>query len=194
MRKTTSILALAGSLLLTACSSAPTKQEVSEMAAQNDPYPEWFYNPVIENGIAAASCVPIPGANISVAQKQATANGRANLAMQIDTRVRAMDKTYDRVTNTNEGASIGGTFESVSKQVANQNLVGSRAVKFERVIDGDNKMMCALVTLNPESTNNLFKDLVKAAEVNLSSENESVLKEQFLAYKAQQELEKETQE
>jgi hypothetical protein len=113
--------------------------------------------------------------------------------MQIDTKVKAMDKTYDRVTNTNEGASTGGTFESVSKQVAQQNLAGSRAVKFERVVDGQVKLMCALVTLSPESTNNLFKGLVKASEVNLSPDNESVLKEQFLAFKAQQELEEEMQ-
>lgn len=190
MKKITLILAVAGGLLLSACGSTPIQPQVTAVA---DPYPEWFYNPIIENGIAAASCVPIPGYNISVAQKQATANGRANLAMQIDTKVKAMDKTYDRVTNTNEGASTGGTFESVSKQVAQQNLAGSRAVKFERVVDGDVKLMCALVTLSPESTNNLFKGLVKASEVNLSSDNEAVLKEQFLAYKAQQDLDKEMQ-
>lgn len=188
MKKVLLIVPFFASFLMTACgSSNPTQSQVV------DPYPEWFYNPIIENGIAAASCVLIPGNNISVAQKQATANGRANLAMQIDTKVKAMDKTYDRVTNTNEGASTGGTFESVSKQVAQQNLSGSRAVKYMKVIDGDDKLMCALVTLSPDSTNNLFKDLVKASEANLSPENESVLKEQFLAYKAQQELEKELQ-
>ena len=185
MKKMTVTLVLVSSALLTACGGTATKEEVA------DPYPEWFYNPIIENGLAAASCVPIPGANVSVAQKQATANGRANLAMQIDTKVKAMDKTYDRVTNTNEGASTGGTFESVSKQVAQQSLSGARAVKFSRVLDDGKKMMCAFVTLSPESTNNLFKGLLKAAETNLSPDNEAVLKEQFLAYKAQQELEQE---
>ncbi|PCK05284.1 MAG: hypothetical protein COA42_18415 [Alteromonadaceae bacterium] len=181
-------LALASSVLLTACAGSPPTKEV---AAASDPYPEWFYNPIIENGFAAASCVPIPGVNVSVAQKQATANGRANLAMQIDVQVKAMDKTYDRVTTTNEGASNGGTFESVSKQVAKQNLSGARAVKFARIIDDGNRMMCAFVTLDPSSTSNLFKGLVEAASVNLSPDNEAVLKEQFLAYKAQNELEAE---
>lgn len=180
-------ISVAASVLLTACSSEPTKEEL----AAADPYPAWFYNPTVENGIAAASCVPIPGSNVSVAKKQATANGRANLAFQIDTKVKAMDKTYDRVTTTNAGSSTGGTFESVSKQVTQQSLSGSRAIEFERVMDGDKKMMCALVALNPEATNQLFKDLMQSAEVNLSPDNESVLKEQFLAYKAQQELDQE---
>lgn len=181
-------MALAAGVLMTACGGTPTKEEAP---AKADPYPDWVYNPVIENGIAAASCVPIPGANISVAQKQATANGRANLAFQIETKVKAMDKTYDRVTTTNAGSSTGGTFESVSKQVTQQNLSGARAVKFQKVDDEGKRMMCAFVTLSPESTNNLFKGLVKAADANLSPDNESVLKEQFLAYKAQQELEQE---
>ena len=173
---------------LTACVSGNQTQ-----TKLTDPYPEWFYNPIIEDGIAAASCVLIPGKNISVAQTQATANGRASIAMQIDTKVKAMDKTYDRVTNTNDGPSTGGTFESVSKQVAQQNLSGSRAIKYMKVIDGKDNLMCALVALSPESTNKLFKDLVKASKANLSPDNESVLMEQFLAYKAQQELELELQ-
>jgi hypothetical protein len=180
---------LAGSALLAACSSTPAKDEATAAAA--DPYPDWFYNPVIEDGIAVASCVPIPGSNVSVAQKQATANGRANLAFQIESKVKAMDKTYDRVTTTNEGASTGGTFESVSKQVTQQNLAGARAVKFARVDDDGEKMMCAFVTLSPESSNALFQGLISAAEVNLSPDNETVLKEQFLAHKTQEELEQE---
>ena len=105
-----------------------------------------------------------------------------------------MDKTYDRTTTTNQGSSSGGTFESVSKQVTQQNLSGARAVKFERVIDDGKKMMCVFVTLSPESTNALFQGLVKAAEVNLSPDNEAVLKEQFMAYKAQQELDQALQQ
>jgi len=121
----------------------------------------------------------------------AVANGRANLAFQIETKVKAMDKTYDRVTTTNEGASTGGTFESVSKQVTQQNLNGARAVKYAKVDDDGKKMMCSLVTLSPAATNTLFDALIDSSERNLSPDNESVLKEQFLSYKAQQELEQE---
>jgi len=181
-----SCLAIIFSLLLVACSSAPKQQ--SNMA---DPYPDWFYNPIVENGIAAASCVPIPGVNVSIAQKQATANGRANLALQIETKVKAMDKTHDRTTTTNQGSSTSGTFESVSKQVTQQNLTGSRAVKFERIIDDGQKMMCAFVTLDPAATNRLFEGLIQAADVNLAPDHEAVLRAEFMAYKAQQELEKE---
>jgi predicted component of type VI protein secretion system len=182
-------IVLASSVLLAACQT--TAPVAPQAVAPVDPYPEWVMNPVIENGLAAASCVPIPGSNISVAQKMATANGRAQLSFQIETKVKAMDKTYDRVTTTNDGASTGGTFESVSKQVTQQNLNGARAVKFAKVVDDGKNLMCALVTLSPETTNTLFSALVQSSEKNLSPDNEAVLKEQFLSYKAQQELEQE---
>lgn len=182
-------IVIASSVLLAACQTTAPVAPLT--VAPVDPYPEWVMSPIIENGLAAASCVPIPGSNISAAQKMAVANGRSNLAFQIETKVKAMDKTYDRVATTNDGASTGGTFESVSKQVTQQNLSGARAVKYAKVIDEGKKMMCALVTLSPETTNILFSALVKSSEKNLSPDNEAVLKEQFLSYKAQQELEQE---
>ena len=89
-------ITLAASVLLTACGgTTPVKEEVAAPAVV-DPYPEWVYNPIIENGLAAASCVPIPSSNISVAKKQTVANARADIALQINVKVKAMDKTYDR--------------------------------------------------------------------------------------------------
>jgi len=184
-----SSLIIAGSILLSACGgTTPTKQLVETSA---DPYPEWFYNPVIENGLAAASCVPIPGVNVSAAQKHATANGRSNLAFQIGSKVKAMSKAYERITSTNEGSSVGGNFEEVTKQVTSEHLTGARAVKFARVIDDNKKMLCALVTLNPETSNNLFTGILKATNTNLSPDSEAVLKEQFLAYKSEQQMDRE---
>ena len=175
-------------LLLTACSSAPEPEQQSQAV---DPYPDWFYKPEVENGLAAASCVEIHSRNVSLAQKQATANGRANLAFLIETKVKAMDKTYDRVANTNVGSSSGGTFESVSKQVTEQSLSGTKAAKMLKVMDQEKPMMCALVTMEPNTVNSLFNHLIKKADINLSSDHEAVLREQFMAYKAQQELEAE---
>lgn len=183
---------MASSLLLSGCATAPEKS--ASTRAADDPYPAWFYQPGIADGLGAASCVTIHQGNMSVAQKQATANGRAALAQQIESRVKAMDKTYDRVTESNEGASVGGSFESVSKQVTQQHLSGSRAVEFARVSDGDLKKLCAHVTLAPEQTNQLLDALVGQSELNLSPTNESIIREQFLAYKATQEMDAEIQQ
>lgn len=181
-------LCLCGALsLLTACGGAPTKQE----SAKADPYPDWYYSPAdsIANALNAASCVAIPGGNLEIARKQALANGRADIASQIETRVKAMDKTYDRLANTDEGSSVGGTFESVSKQVTNQVMSGVRAVKSARVDDSGKPYFCSLVSLDPEKTSQLVDQIIAASGVNISGDSESVLREQFNAYKAQQEME-----
>lgn len=179
------VSALLGGSLLVACSGNELKP--------ND-YPEWVYSPTVEQGLAAADCVPIHNGNIALAMKQVTASGRMNIAQQIEVKVKAMDKTYDRVTTTNEGASTGGTFESVSKQVTQQTLSGVRAEKTERTVVDNKPYICSLVVLNPEATSGLIDDIMKASEANLSPNDKSVLKEQFLAYKAQEELEQAVQQ
>ena len=183
---TTSILAG----LLTGCGSNAPKE-----TASNGPYPDWYYAPAqaIEGALNAASCVPIPGGNMEIAKKQTIANGKASIAGQVETRIKAMDKTYDRLATTDEGTSVGGTFESVSKQVVNQTLSGIRSVKATRVNDNGKMYFCSLVSLNPEATKELVTKIIKSANVNLSASNESVLREQFNAYKAQQELEQQFQ-
>ncbi len=192
MKLTKNILAISGvAILMTACGgTAPVKEE----AAAADPYPDWYYSPAeaVPNGLAAASCVAIPAGNMEIARKRALVNGKADITGQIETRVKAMDKAYDRLTTTDEGDSVGGTFESVTKQVSNQVLSGVRAIKSTRVNDAGKPYFCSLVSLDPAATKTLVDSIIKAADTkNLSSANESVLREQFNAYKAQQELERE---
>ncbi len=172
-------------VLLAGCmGSSPVKQA--------DPYPDWYYNSAdaIPGALNSASCVPIPGTNMDIARKQALANGKAEIAGQIETRIKAMDKTYDRIANTDQGSSSGGTFESVSKQVVNQTLSGIRAVKSTRVEDKEKSFFCSLVSLNPDMTKQLVSKIIQSANLGLSATDEHVLREQFNAYKAQQELEK----
>ena len=190
----TKVLAVFASTLaitLAGCGASSPTQEVA-----SDPYPEWYYSAAdaIPNALNSASCVPVPAGNMEIARKQALANGRADIAGQIETRVKAMDKTYDRLATTDQGTSVGGTFESVSKQVTNQVLSGVRAVKSARVDDGGKPYFCSLVSLNPESTKTLVDSIIKASNLNLSASNESVLREQFNAYKAGQELEQQLQQ
>ena len=150
-------------------------------------------NPVVENGIADTQCVAAkPGIGINYLKSQATSLARAELVKQIDVKVKAMDKTYQRLSDTKSGQSVGGTFESVSKQVANKNISGSRAINMDFITMPDgSRNFCVMVAMSPELTNSLFKELIKESGTNLSAQNEDVLYEQFLAHKAQQEMEAE---
>ena len=176
-------------LSLCACAAAPVPAPPPPVES----LPSWVLNPVVENGIADTQCVTAnPGVGINYLKNQATALARAELVKQIDVKVKAMDKTYQRLADTKSGQSVGGTFESVSKQVANKNISGSRPIKMDFITmpDGGNNF-CVMVAMSPELTNTLFKELIKESGTNLSPQNEDVLYEQFLAHKAQQEMEAE---
>ena len=102
-----------------------------------------------------------------------------------------MDKTYARKTDTNKGSSVGGTFESVSKQITQQSLNGARPIKAELVELDEKRHLCVMVALSPIFTDELFSNIIKNSGVNLNPDDESVMKEEFKAYKAQQEMEAE---
>ncbi|GAA3947534.1 hypothetical protein [Allohahella marinimesophila] len=177
---------------LAACAS---QQQVPEApVAQQSSLPDWVMMPVVENGIADTQCVASkPGIGLNYLKSTATSLARAELAKQIDIKVKAMDKTYQRMADTNEGLSVGSSFESVSKQVTEKNLAGSRAIKMDYVTMADNTQnFCVMMAMSPEVTKALFKDLVEASgNQSLSPQNEAVLYERFLAEKAAKELDAE---
>ncbi len=96
--------------------------------------PGWILNPNIEGGIAAAECSTWSG-DFSMDKAEATALARATLAKQIDTKVQAMDKTYQRRVRANDKTTTGTTFESVSKQLTEQTLQGTVPKKIGYEID-----------------------------------------------------------
>ncbi|MDY0132001.1 MAG: hypothetical protein RBR53_04960 [Desulforegulaceae bacterium] len=178
-----SLVLFAGAFFLSSCGGKKV-----EKAGIN--LPDWVINPTIEGGIASTECVVYTG-DISLDKAEATALGRADIAKQIDIKVKAMDKTYQSKVRTKDGVSAGGVFESVSKQIAQQQLKGARAIKMDLIeIDGK-KQWCVMVALDPTLTERLFKEIVKESAVNLDPQDESVLYQEFKAYKAGQELDAE---
>ena len=188
VKKITMLMSIAA---LGACGGHSVKED---MPAQSS-IPDWVMSPVIENGIADTQClVANPGTSMSTLKSAAAASARAELAKQINVKVKAMDKTFQRLTESTDGPSSGSTFESVSKQITEQTLSGSRAIKQDYVnLPPEGKSnFCVMVALSPEQTKTLFADLVdKAGTTNLSPSNEAVLYERFLAEKATKEMEEE---
>lgn len=172
--------------VLSACSS--TGEKTASKSSVN--IPDWVLNPVVENGIAAADCIKYSG-NISVDQKMAVANARLALAQQIETRIEGLDKTFANRVDANDKTTVGTTFSSVSKQLTKQTLQGSRVVKADIVDIGGKDFFCALTTLSPSLTKTLFKDLVKETKLNINPKDEQFLYQEFKAFKAEQDLEKE---
>lgn len=173
--------------IIAACGSTEKKQETTSLTAN---IPSWVLNPVIEDGIAATSCVKYSG-NLSIDQKMATANGRLSLAQQIETRVEGLDKTYSNRTDSNEEITTGATFSSVSKQLTKQTLNGSRAIKSDIVELLGKQHFCVLTTLSPSATKALFDQIVTGSKRSVNPQDEKFLYQEFKAHKAEQNLEKE---
>ena len=181
MKLTALITLITASLLVACASTEPAPESPNKL-------PDWVMLPFVENGFADTQCVTNT-ADMNVLKNKAVALGRAEIAKQIDVSVKAMDKTYQNLTDTAQGSSSGSTFESVSKQVAQAQLKGSRAVRVEYVDFPDKTTkLCAMVTLSPELTKNFFDTLVSESDRQLSPTNEAVLYQQFLAKKAQDEM------
>lgn len=172
--------------MLSACSS--TSDNTASSSRVN--VPDWVLNPVVENGIAAADCIKYSG-NISIDQKMAVANARLALAQQIETRIEGLDKTFANRVDANDKTTVGSTFSSVSKQLTKQTLRGSRVVKADIVDIAGKDYFCALTTLSPELTKTLFQDLVKETKLKIDPQDEQFLYQEFKAFKAEQDLEKE---
>ena len=172
--------------MLSACSST---QDNSASGSRVN-VPDWVLNPVVENGIAAADCIKYSG-NISIDQKMAVANARLALAQQIETRIEGLDKTFANRVDANDKTTVGSTFSSVSKQLTKQTLRGSRVVKADIVDITGKDYFCALTTLSPELTKTLFQDLVKETKLKIDPQDEQFLYQEFKAFKAEQDLEKE---
>lgn len=169
-------------LILVACGSAP----VEESKTVN--IPSWILNPTIENGLAATECVNFSG-NMNIDKTQAVASARANLTKQINVKVKAMDKTYSRKTEAGDKLVTSNVFETVSKQLAEQALVGTRPEKVEILEVVGKQQLCVMVTLKPTVTEKLFKDIIKDSGQNVAAQDEAILFEEFKAHKSQQELE-----
>jgi len=173
-------------LFVAGCASTPTEEPSS-----TSNLPGWVMNPVIEGGFADTQCV-LANASMGILKSKATALGRAEISKQIDVQVKAMDKTYQNLVESSEGNSVGNTFESVSKQVSSQKLSGSRATKVDYVNFPDGtQQLCVMVTLDPKLTKELYNEVKQASGRNLSGQNDAIMWQQFMAHKAQQELDAE---
>lgn len=178
-------------LILAACAQQPGLPESEKRSAGG--LPNWVAAPMAEGGIADTQCVE-NNATISVLRARATALARAELARNIDVRVQAMDSTYARLTEADEGASSGTSFESVSRQVTNEKLAGSRVERSDFVrFPGGEQMLCVMVVMPPETTDALYQDMVSRSGRQLSAQDDAVLYEEFRAHQAQEAMQKEMQ-
>jgi hypothetical protein len=177
------VAGLSMALLAAGCASSGKKQDIAGV-------PNWVTSPSYKDGIAATECVPA-SSNFSLDRKEAIANARQGLAQQLNLKVKAMDKTYQRRTRAEDKASTGSSFESVSRQVTETNLNGSRVVKTGYVELAEKKNLCVMVAFGDSEMQKIFDDLIDASGRNVSPQDEDILYQEFKAKQAGEEMDKE---
>ncbi len=155
--------------------------------------PEWVAQPEVKDGIAVTECVPASG-DFSLDRKEATANARQSLAQEIKTKVESMEKTYQNRVRTEDKSAIGSSFESVSKQLTEETLQGSRATQYGYETINGKRHFCVMLTIGGSQMDELFDALVKKSDRQIDARDEELLYQEFKAKRAHEEMQKELRE
>ncbi len=187
MIKTISLVALAGllSFSITGCSKeVKVGEERSdfECKQENVKAPTWTCIPSAGNSYAGVGIAEKSAAGMDHMRRVALANGRSDLAQQIQSQVKDKITIYTGTTGVGGGETVDRAIETVTKQVAKVDLVGSKSIDFWTAPSG---AIFMLVTVSQNSANEQIRNNIKT-----SLKNDQALWQQFKAKNALEGLEK----
>ena len=185
MRKFTYVLFFAVTLLgLTGCSSAPAKvTQVSECVfpGSDKPAPLWVCDAPVEGlAVSAVGAAAKSEAGMGFMKQMAATDGRVQLAQQVRVQVANMIKQYAETTGAGSAETVDRVNTSVTKQITDQSLAGSKVFKS---ITGPDGTLYVLVGIDEAATQKLTEAAVKT-----SMNNDKAAWQQFKAQKGHDEL------
>lgn len=165
------VLSALSVLALTACQSSPKTQK----AMTGEELPIWVLNPQAEGALAASSCV-LASNDFNMDKSQAASAARVELANQIDTQLARVVEEYGSKVTSMGKAYDKTVFESTTAQFTDQALRGSKVVKVDYAMMGNNqKNLCVLTTISDKDAQALVTELLNKAPVQLGPENETLM-------------------
>ena len=147
-------------------------------AAQAQDWPEWILNPPSGPELHAGDCVEASG-SMGIDRQQATARARLALAQQIEVRVEAMDQTWESRVRDGQAQKLASSFSSASKQLVAVTLQGARPVRTEVVKSRSGNLVCVLVALQRQASEQLPGDIIRTAAAPVDAATESMLVTRF---------------
>ncbi|MDY0234385.1 MAG: LPP20 family lipoprotein [Sulfurimonas sp.] len=188
MIKTLSSIMLAGlvATTITGCGATPESQEDvfdNRCRIENKLAPSWACVPIVEGAYAGVGIASKSAAGMGHMRRVALANGRSDLAQQIQVQVKDKVETFTRATGVSSSEVVDQVNTAVSKQVAKVDLQGSKGVDMWTAPSGAIYM---LVTVPEAKVNSEVKQAVKT-----SFKNDEALWQQFQSKNALEDLEKE---
>lgn len=177
-------IAAVAAAVLTGCGEAP-KPAQADFSCKQDGVsaPEWTCNPSYEGAIVGLGSAPISKAGTNFTRTNAMAAARNDLAMQIETQVKAKVENFVRGTGVGDKEVVDSVATQVSKQLANVTLNGSKQLQSWN----SPKNMYLLVGV----PNDVVNKEAKKEIVNSSHDNKDALWQQFQSKQALEGLDKE---
>lgn len=182
-------LAALSFLGLSGCGSAPAREPKVEVAAvpectfpnSQSPAPDWVCDMPVEGVAVSAVGVAAKSAAGNAFMKQmAMTDARVQLSQMVRTRVTNMIKQYAETTGSADQQTVDQVNTSVTKQITDETLVGTRLY---RTITGPDGALYALVGLDENSAQKITEAAIKT-----SMNSERAAWQQFRAQKGQDEL------
>jgi hypothetical protein len=189
MKRKISSVVFAGLIALTVagCGEVPTPAVPVEpdfrCKQEGELAPKWTCVPMVEGAYAGVGIAQKSAAGMGMMRRVALANGRSDLAQQINTQVKDKVETFTRSTGVADKETVDKVATAVSKQVAKVDLAGSKGVDSWTSPSGS---LYLLVTVPEQTVNSEVKKAVKS-----SMKNEDALWQQFQSKNALEGLEKE---
>jgi PBP1b-binding outer membrane lipoprotein LpoB len=190
MLKTLSAAAVA-TLLLTGCGQAPApevKKEVADFACRQDGVlaPDFTCDPYAEGSIVGLGVAKMNAGNDKSMQRtEAMGSARDGLARQISVKVSNLFKSFKSTTGSGNAATFDKATSDVSKQLASQTLNGSKQVGKSWRHPKTNELFL-MVGISNAPVKAKMEEAVKT-----SFKNDKAMYQNFLASKANGELDKE---
>ena len=179
---------MAGSVLLSGCSSEPKKPAKEAVydcvfPGSNQPAPGWICDePVNGVAVSAVGIAEPSKAGVSYMKDMAAADARGRLAEQLKVRVQKMVKRYLGSTGTTDAETVDKAASSTTKTITDQTLIGSKVYKSRM---GPNGRLYVLVGLDKDAVAQITKQAVKT-----SMNNDQALWQQFKAKQSFDEMAK----
>lgn len=191
MSKITNVLLVSAVALgLAACANNPpapapvaAKPKVADCVFPNtqEAAPGWICDEPVEGvAVSAVGSAAKTEAGIDFMKQMAATSARVQLAQRMKVTVANMIKQYVETTGAGKDETVDRVNTSVTKQITNETLVGTRVYKSRQGPDGT---MYVLLGLDEAAAQKLTESAVKT-----SMNNDRALWQKFQAGKAQDEL------
>ena len=183
LKKISLITVIAAAVMLSACSSTGVKNKFANCVypGTNTEAPGWICDePVDGVSVSATGSAEHSLAGHEFMKQMAETAGRVQLAQQMKIHVANMIKQYAETTGAGKSETVDKVNTSVTKQITDASLVGSRIYNERTAPDGT---LYVLMGLDAKSVQE-----ITAAAVQTSMHNDRALWQEFQAGKAQDEL------